>query len=80
MISPKLNVGEGESFSFWHDQSDWSGEKFMVGISTTDQSLESFTYGPEFTRDNGSSGVWVQHVEDLSDYEVCDYLCINKIY
>ena len=69
MISPKLNVGEGESFSFWHDQSDWSGEKFMVGISTTDQSLESFTYGPEFTRENGSAGVWVQHVEDLSDYE-----------
>ena len=68
MISPKLNVGEGESFSFWHDQSDWSGEKFMVGISTTDQSLESFTYGPEFTRENGSAGVWVQHVEDLSDY------------
>ena len=69
MISPKLNVGEGETFSFWHDQSDWSGEKFMVGISTTDQSLESFTYGPEFTRENGSAGVWVQHVEDLSDYE-----------
>ena len=68
MISPKLNVGEGESFSFWHDQSDWSGEKFMVGISTTDQSLESFTYGPEFTRENGSAGVWVQHIEDLSDY------------
>ena len=67
MISPKLNVGEGETFSFWHDQSDWSGEKFMVGISTTDQSLESFTYGPEFTRENGSAGVWVQHVEDLSD-------------
>ena len=69
MISPKLNVGEGETFSFWHDQSDWSGEKFMVGISTTDQSPESFTYGPEFTRENGSAGVWVQHVEDLSDYE-----------
>ena len=81
IISPKLNVGEGESFSFWHDQSDWSGEKFMVGISTTDQSPESFTYGPEFTRENGSAGVWVQHVagfksvqwnatnEDLSDYE-----------
>ena len=69
MISPKLNVGEGETFSFWHDQSDWSGEKFMVGISTTDQSLEYFTYGPEFTRENGSAGVWVQHVEDLSDYE-----------
>ena len=69
MISPKLNVGEGENFSFWHDQSDWSGEKFMVGISTTDQSPESFVYGPEFTRDNGSAGVWVQHVEDLSAYE-----------
>jgi len=69
MISPKLNVGEGESFSFWHNQSDWSGEKFMIGISTTDQSLESFTYGPEFTRDNGSAGVWVQHIEDLSAYE-----------
>ena len=69
MISPKLNVGQGETFSFWHDQSDWSGEKFMVGISTTDQSPESFTYGPEFTRENGSAGVWVQHVEDLSDYE-----------
>ena len=69
MISPKLNVGEGETFSFWHDQSDWSGEKFMVGISTTDQSPESFTYGPEFTRENGSAGVWVQHVEDLSNYE-----------
>ncbi len=68
MISPKLNVGEEETFSFWHDQSDWSGEKFMVGISTTDQTPESFTYGPEFTRENGSAGVWVQHVEDLSDY------------
>ena len=68
MISPKLNVQEGETFSFWHDQSDWSGEKFMVGISTTDQTPESFTYGPEFTRENGSAGEWVQHVEDLSEY------------
>ena len=33
MVSPKLVVGSGESFSFWHNQSDWSGEKFMIGIS-----------------------------------------------
>ena len=69
MISPKLIVGVGENFSFWHDQSDWSGERFKVGISTTNNATDSFTFGPEVIRDDNSAGVWVQHVEDLSAYE-----------
>ena len=69
IISPKLIVGTGENFSFWHDQSDWSGERFKVGISTTNNAIDSFTFGPEVIRDNNSAGVWVQHVEDLSVYE-----------
>mgnify|MGYP003313134350 FL=1 len=69
MISPKLIVGNGENFSFWHDQSDWSGERFKVGISTTNNATDSFTFGPEVIRDDNSAGVWVQHVEDLSAYE-----------
>ena len=69
IISPELIVGVGENLSFWHDQSDWSGERFKVGVSTTNNSIDSFTFGPEVIRDDNSSGFWVQHVEDLSAYE-----------
>ena len=68
MVSPKLVVGSGESFSFWHDQSSFSGESFMVGVSTTDD-LTSFVFGDEVVRASGSSGTWEQHVEDLSAYD-----------
>ena len=68
MVSPKLVVGSGETFSFWHDQSSFSGESFMVGVSTTDD-LTSFIFGDEVVRASGSNGTWEQHVEDLSAYD-----------
>lgn len=68
MISPKLSVGASGSFSFWHNQSSYSGESFMVGVSTTDTDPASFTFSPEVVRASGSSGTWEEYVEDLSAY------------
>jgi hypothetical protein len=75
LITPKLTVATGDSLTFWHYKYySWASDQISVGISTTDSSVASFTFGSALT----STNAWTRHAEDLSAYAGQDiYVAIN---
>jgi len=65
LVTPLLNVSSNDSISFWYRSENVGIETFSVGISTTNQDLSSFTFGPEI---NNASGSWQKYTEDLDLY------------
>lgn len=63
LILPKLTVETGDSLSFWYRRYTSGTETFSVGISTTDSSVASFTFG---TATTNASTTWQQFSQDLS--------------
>ncbi|MDP7121070.1 MAG: choice-of-anchor D domain-containing protein, partial [Candidatus Marinimicrobia bacterium] len=61
--------------TFWHYKYySWASDQISVGISTTDSSVASFTFGSALT----STNAWTRHAEDLSAYAGQDiYVAIN---
>ena len=75
LITPKLTVATGDSITFWHYKHySWASDTISVGISTTDSSVASFTFGAALTSTNS----WTRHAEDLSAYVGQDiYIAIH---
>jgi len=70
LISPKLQLGTGSSFSLWVKtyKNDWGEERYRVGVSTTNENPSSFTIISSGSYEE-SSTTWQQKTYDLSSYD-----------
>ena len=62
LISPEFNCGGDMVLSFFYSAYSYGYEDFAVGYSTTDNSISSFTWGPEI---NCSSFTWTEYLDTL---------------
>jgi len=77
LILPKLTIDSGDALTFYHRKYySWASDAISVGISTTDSSTASFTFGSDLT--TGTS--FAQHSEDLSSYAGQDIWVAIKYY
>lgn len=63
LVSPELDVTSADSVTFYYRKSNSSTEPFAVGVSSTTNSLASFTYGTTVT--NATTSGWQKHVESI---------------
>ncbi|MDR0682192.1 MAG: M6 family metalloprotease domain-containing protein [Dysgonamonadaceae bacterium] len=82
LISPKLVVdGYGRKISFYYKKSNTNHETFAVGYSTTNNHVDSFTWGAPVTT---NSADWTLYSADTipynAGYVAIKYLSENKYY
>ena len=77
LISPKLSVQSGDSLALWYKKHySFYTDNVSVGISTTDSSVASFTFG-----DNLSiSTTYARHAQDLSSNAGSNIFVALKYY
>ncbi|MBN2682733.1 MAG: choice-of-anchor J domain-containing protein [Bacteroidales bacterium] len=70
IISPKVQLGTGSSFSFWAKTyvSNWGLERFKAGVSTTNGTPASFTILTSGSYVEAPT-TWTQYTIDLSAYD-----------
>jgi len=80
LISPKITLGTGSSFSFWvKSAKPYYIEPFRVGISTTGDNPADFTIISSGDYEE-TTGDWTQKTYDISNYDNQQvYVAINYI-
>jgi hypothetical protein len=77
LISPKLSVASGDSLAFWYRKHySFYTDNIYVGISTTDSSVASFTFGDALS----ISTTYARHVQELSSNAGSEIFIALKYY
>ncbi|SVA42921.1 uncharacterized protein METZ01_LOCUS95775, partial [marine metagenome] len=77
LISPKLSVQSGDSLALWYKKHySFYTDNVYVGISTTDSSVASFTFGDALS----ISTTYARHAQDLSSNAGSNIFVALKYY